>query len=321
MQPIKKVPLKLRATLLQDQKIIFDDDFSKDGPGDFPAHWNTTGSGAVTTINGLGGKWFSITHNSVVAPETGKTLPENCTIEFDLFLQNSGAGRTPRIEFGLTPVKNILKEDLYYKEKFYVMIDHYDERNEQAVEYGLRDLIGNKNNFPLTQYENEVLHVAMAINGSRIRVYFDGEKLIDLPRALTSGMRNNFFITNVYTIPASEQGVLVGNVRITEATNDARSSVAKQLKKEGKFTTNDILFDVNNDIIKTSSYTLLNEIGETLQQKTSMKIKIIGHTDADGEDKANQILSEKRAIAVKNYLQNKFSIAAHRMTTVGMGES
>lgn len=317
----KKSAAQINSDFISGTKIIFGDDFSQDGTGDFPANWNTTGSGAVTTIHGLNGKWFSITHNSIVTPEMRKTLPENCTIEFDLFLQSNGNSRTPRIEFGLTPVKNILKEDLYYAEKFYMMIDRYADRNEQAVEYGLRNLIGNKNNFPLTKYENEVLHIAMAINGSRIRIYFDGEKLIDLPRALTATMRNNFFITNVYTIPASELGVLVGNVRIAEAGNDARSSVAKQLKENGKFTTNDILFDVNKDIIKPSSYSILNEVGKTMQQDESLKIKIVGHTDSDGDANDNQQLSEKRAFAVKSYLQNKFSISLNRMSAAGMGES
>lgn len=312
--------VKNSSDFVPGNHVIFTDDFSQDALGDFPANWNTNGSGEVTTIDGLDGNWLNIAHASVVTPEMGKTLPENSTIEFDLFLQNSGSGRTPRIEFGLTPVKNILKDDVYYLDKFYMMIDHYDQKNEVAVEYGLRDLIGNKNNFPLTNYENQILHVAMAINASRIRVYLDGEKLIDLPRALTTEMRNNFFITNVFTVPASEQGVLISNVRVAAATEDARKSVSKQLLEDGNFSTNDILFDVNKDVIKSSSFTILNEIGETLKKNSSLKLKIVGHTDSDGDKQTNQTLSENRAIAVKNYLSEKFEINSSRLTTLGMGE-
>lgn len=300
--------------------VIFADNFAKDANGDFPAQWNTNGSGEVTTINGMPGKWLNISHNSVVTPEMKKALPENCTIEFDLFLQENGNQQVPLIDFGITPVKNVLKEDLYYKDKFYMRVGRYNEPDGKTVEYGLKDLLGNKNNFDLTSYSGKILHVSMAINNTRIRVYLDGEKLIDLPRALTSQMRNNFFITNVYTVPASELGVLVSNVRIASGEKDARASVSKQLMEEGKFSTSDILFDVNKDTIKPSSFNIIDEVGGTMSQNPTLKIKIIGYTDSDGNEAANKTLSEKRAMAVKNYLQTNNKINASRMMTFGMGE-
>ena len=53
------------------------------------------------------------------------------------------------------------------------------------------DAIGNKNDFPITSYANKVLHISMAINKTRVRVYFDKTKLIDLPRILTPDLRND----------------------------------------------------------------------------------------------------------------------------------
>jgi OOP family OmpA-OmpF porin len=308
------------SDFVSGNKIIFEDDFSNDAIGDFPAKWNTNGSAEITTIEGQEGKWLGITHNSVVNPELNKILPENCTIEFDLFLQDLGQG-IPLIDFGLTPVKNILKEDLYYLDKFYLRIGGYNEANGQIVEYGLKDMIGNKNSFPLTSYVNKILHVSMSINKTRIRVYLDDKKLIDLPKALTESMRNNFFINNVYTVPASEQNLLVGNIRIAETVTDNRSLLIKKLLEEGQATTNEILFDVNKAIIQSSSFPILQQLGDALKDNPTLKIKIIGHTDADGEATDNMILSEKRANAVKSYLVEKFKISGERMTTSGMGES
>src|SRR5689334_15930600 len=100
---------------------LFTEKFEQDALSDFPAQWNTNGSGKVVTINGKPGKWLDIVQNSVVNPVLDKALPENCTIEFDLFLQ-AGEGNTPYIVFGLTASKDIVKEDVYYKPKFYVSL-------------------------------------------------------------------------------------------------------------------------------------------------------------------------------------------------------
>ncbi len=302
-------------------KIIFEDRFEKDALADFPAQWNTNGSGKVVTIEGIPGKWLDIVHGSVVNPVMNKALPENCTIEFDLFLQASGDRSIPIIQFGLTPVKDVLKQDLYYLDKFYVTIARYNERDGKQVEYGLKDPVGSKNEFDLVSYTNKVLHVSMSINKTRIRVYFDKEKLIDLPRALIPEMRNNFYFTNVHVVPASELGVLVSNLRIASSETDARSLLIKQLMEEGKAVTNDILFDVNSDVIKPESYHIINQFGEALKANPSLKIKITGHTDSDGVAANNLSLSQKRSAAVKKYLVSNYGITDSRINTDGKGAS
>lgn len=301
--------------------IIFADQFEQDALSDFPAQWNTNGSGTIVTIDGLPGKWLDIAHNSVVNPVMDNPLPENCTIEFDLFLQSAGEQSVPLIQFGLTPVRDLLKEDLWYKNRFFTSIARYNEQNGRAIEYGLSQVIGNKNDFNLLAYTNKVLHVSMAINKTRIRVYFDKTKLIDLPRALTPELRNNFFIANTYVIPAAELGVLVSNLRIASADTDARSLLIKQLMEEGKAVTNDILFDVNSDVIKAESYGVVNQIGEALKTNPSLKIRITGHTDAVGTADKNLVLSQKRAAAVKKYLAVNYGIADNRIATDGKGAS
>ena len=110
---------------------------------------------------------------------------------------------------------------------------------------------------------------------------------------------------------------MVSNVRYAVGAPDTRS----KLITEGRFSTTGILFDVNSDRIKASSEGTLKEIAQVLKENPTVKIKIIGHTDADGADAANQTLSEKRAVSVKNTLSADFGIAADRMTTEGKGES
>ncbi|NEW79401.1 MAG: OmpA family protein, partial [Gelidibacter sp.] len=47
---------------------------------------------------------------------------------------------------------------------------------------------------------------------------------------------------------------------------------------------------------------------------------IAGHTDSVGSDKSNQLLSERRAAAVRDYLISN-GINADRFTSVGFGEN
>ena len=58
-----------------------------------------------------------------------------------------------------------------------------------------------------------------------------------------------------------------------------------------------------------------------LKENEAVRIKIIGHTDSDGDDPKNMELSKKRAESVRNALMNEFQISSSRMETDGKGES
>ena len=85
--------------------------------------------------------------------------------------------------------------------------------------------------------------------------------------------------------------------------------------------THGILFDVNSATIKPESYGTLKEMANVLNEYAELKVKIVGHTDADGKDDANLDLSKRRAAAVKETLSKEFGIDASRMETDGKGES
>lgn len=299
--------------------VIYSDNFSKDALNDFPATWNTNGSGKVVTISGLDGRWLEIAHNTIVHPLLKKPLPENCTIEFDLYLAAEGTRITPVVMFGLTPVKNILTEDVFRSEKFYTTIERYNEMDGHNLEYGLREAIGNKNSFPILSYNNKMMHVSIAINKARIRIYLDETKLIDLPTALKPAMLNNFFLASGYVMPAAEMGMYVANIRIAAADVDARSLLVKELLEKGSASTSDILFDVNKDVIKKESFPIINQIADAMKKDASLKIKIVGHTDNVGNASENLALSKRRAEAVSSYLIYSAGIDAQRIAADGKG--
>jgi len=82
-----------------------------------------------------------------------------------------------------------------------------------------------------------------------------------------------------------------------------------------------ITFDFDKATIRASSEPTLQEAGKVMERFASVKVRIEGHTDSVGADDYNQGLSERRAQAVKAYLEQNFKIDPGRIEAVGFGES
>jgi OOP family OmpA-OmpF porin len=81
-----------------------------------------------------------------------------------------------------------------------------------------------------------------------------------------------------------------------------------------------IRFESGRATIDPDSAGLLDRLIETALRCPTAEIEIAGHTDADGEDALNQILSEKRAQAVVDYFV-KQGLPASRFTATGYGST
>ncbi|WP_373513581.1 OmpA family protein, partial [Persicitalea sp.] len=158
--------------------------------------------------------------------------------------------------------------------------------------------------------------VAMWRQKQRLRVYVDELKVFDLPRIFPTDIKLNAMRLHSQLSEDDDQ-MFLSNIRLAVGAPDTRS----KLITEGKFVTTGITFDVNSANIKSESYAVLKDIAETLQENASVKVKIIGHTDSDGEEAANLALSKKRAESVKEKLASEFGIDKGRLETDGKGET
>lgn len=86
------------------------------------------------------------------------------------------------------------------------------------------------------------------------------------------------------------------------------------------FSFTNLQFETAKADLKAVSYSHLKNLVEIMKRKKELKIRIDGHTDSDGEESANQVLSQKRAESVKNYLVSQ-GIDAARIVAKGLGES
>jgi outer membrane protein OmpA-like peptidoglycan-associated protein len=161
----------------------------------------------------------------------------------------------------------------------------------------------------------KVNHVIFWVQNRRVRIYHKGAKVLDMPTNIYEGSKFSRLCFKLYR--GASAGSYISNIKITTAAPDTRN----KLLTEGKLVTYGIYFDVNKDIVKPESYGTLKEIATILQENPTVKIKIVGHTDSDGDDNSNLDLSKRRAASVKNSLVKDFSIDAERIETDGKGES
>lgn len=301
------------------EKTLYFDDFSRVEIGDFPADINTNASGEIVTINGKEGKWLNLTKNGNFLFDAIKTLPENFTLEFNAGIQNDPSNNYS----GLGLIFSTVKEDLL-KQNFFSAGTSALFLHPGAAEASVSVISSNTNGvsfdnqIKMPQWDvadNRFVKVSIWRQKGRLRVYANEDKLVDIPRFFTEndGQYQMSICRNFF----NECSVFINNIKYSIAASDTRS----KLLTEGKFSTTEILFDTNSDKIKPESNAIIADIGKILIDNPGLKIKIIGHTDSDGNPAANQTLSVKRAEAVKMRFVYGFGIDETRIITDGKGSS
>jgi len=312
---IQKLESFTQYDFVPGDKILFYEDFSQDATGDFPALWTSNGSGEVKTVNIAPGKWFHMNgEDAVYCYSRSVSFTDNFIIEFDII---------PDAEYQYGIRLTLYEEDP----------DDQKELNDDLFpgKSGLHIQIG-KDGWQTRGYTNDpegdwiegqsarnpvaaeqTNHVIIWIQKRRVRIYHQGAKALDVPTNIYSHTKFNRFLFSgwdAYSWP------MITNLSITSAAPDTRS----KLITEGRLTTYGITFDVNKANIKPESYGTLNDIATVLKENPGVKVKIVGHTDSDGDDALNLDLSMRRAESVKNELSSKFGIEDSRMVAEGAGE-
>ena len=93
---------------------------------------------------------------------------------------------------------------------------------------------------------------------------------------------------------------------------------ARQGCPEIKYTAHAVTFAVNSAVLTASGKNELDQLYAYLVDHPEISIKLEGHTDASGNDKINNPLSENRALSAKAYLVSK-GISSGRIETEGFG--
>jgi OmpA-OmpF porin, OOP family len=312
------------------EQVIYSNDFATDNMGELPTGWNTSGNGVVSTIGSLKGNWLQLYQSAGFLSDNTAEFSENFTVEFDLVLRRADPKTYfPMLKFGLLAsgelptTDNSLVKDYYQNFALELSVQPGDYNGShmhmQTYDKRKRYLNTDIKQYPkLQNLFNQVIHVAMQVQKERLRVWFNEDKMYDLPKAIIAGTVLNqlYFVVNTSSGKNEETGYSVSNFKVAKGLPDTRH----KLVDDGKFTTTGILFDINSAVIKPESTGVLREIADVLTKHPDIKVNIIGHTDSDGSDAANLELSKKRAAAVRQAFINDYKIDESRLQSDGKGE-
>ncbi|HET9054893.1 MAG TPA: OmpA family protein, partial [Cyclobacteriaceae bacterium] len=104
------------------------------------------------------------------------------------------------------------------------------------------------------------------------------------------------------------------------ASNQGCPEIAKEVIEKVSFAAKNIFFSTGSFKLLSKSHKSLNDVADLMRADASLKLDIDGHTDAVGSEESNQVLSEKRAASVRDYLISK-GIEAERLVATGYGET
>jgi OOP family OmpA-OmpF porin len=310
------------------EKIVFFDNFAESR--DSLKKWRTNGKAEVVKPDSIMGKWIKLSNSTTYLPLINSTkFSENFTIEFDMIATGVDRSGNFGLEFTSLTDKNILpspekstgQPGLFIWGNLqpdgtimYTAQASLKQLGEGTGTSGRSSILSD---WTLADKANEKFHVSISVNKQWVRYYVNHAKVLDLPNFLP--LENyNAIILRLWNWSTNQPfEVLISNFRYVEGKIDIRSKIMTA----GKLVTQGIDFETGTDSLKVQSYGILKEIAQVLKANPKVRIKIVGHTDADGNEAENLALSKKRAGVIKNTLIKYFKIDNTRMDTDGKGET
>ena len=273
------------------ERVLFADDFTKDEVGDFPRRLELK-SGNMEVAEWQGGRFLRSTSDGSFEIALPETLPERFTLEFDYAASDwdSHVYFAPESE---SPT--------------YVVIGY------QGSHGGVAGGGTNSRSQTSKSYNKEVFPVRVMVDGSYAKVYMGDKRVGNAPNAKL-GRTNKI----LFKVSATEdRPSFYGNIRVAAGGKKLYDALAEK----GRVATQGIYFDTGSDRIRPESSGTLKEIGTMLKEHPELKLVIEGHTDNVGKPEGNQALSEKRAMAVRQYLVTTYQIEGTRLQAKGLGQT
>lgn len=311
------------------EKLIAYEDFSTDAIGDLPQKWNTNLSAEVVSLNTIPGNWMRIGkgYGTYVFSEIPSDIPEDFTLEFDIIYDFKPDAYAYKRHLNFI-VSNLADPNTYIGKhnqgKHYAKISlALGSSSGRGIFFTKKttnkELNMTGKSYPVSFSKEgspyEITHISILKKGTRIKVYANEEKVIDIPRATEPDI---LFKTIRFEseITPDDQHFYMSNIKFATGVNSA-----DRLFENGSYQAHGITFDSGSASIKASSYATLKQIAEVMKANPSKTYKIVGHTDNDGSDGVNIPLSENRATAVQKILKKEFDIDISRLQAMGKGSS
>lgn len=149
----------------------------------------------------------------------------------------------------------------------------------------------------------------------------DGTKTLFTGDASEAGEFKTTLLPGTYKVQANRPGYMPFEQEMTFEKEEEPLRIQMQRIVEGrKFVIKNLFFATAKTEILPESEPSLQELFEFLDANPDLRVKIVGHTDNVGNDRANKILSEGRALSVMQSMIDR-GIASDRLEYEGRGES
>ncbi|HVI99273.1 MAG TPA: hypothetical protein VM657_09430 [Sphingomonas sp.] len=218
-QPASDAPQTKRPRLTLNQGFDFTPgthvvtaiDFADAAVGAMPPAWKTNGSGQIVASPDLPGKWLALQAFATYKLATPPTLADRFTVEFDIVPVGDTLRDVGGVTFGFAADNSVQS----------YMQDAYNDGAINAVELNFAgdssvasSATGISHFFKpaLDGYINRPMHVSMAVDGDRMRVYIGREKIADAQ--LFDGNRARYLFISAPVRYDHGAQALIGNLRI-----------------------------------------------------------------------------------------------------------
>lgn len=296
-------------------KVIFYDDFSDTDEGEFPLKWTLKGfptrdnrNNAVEVVS-YNKQHFLRSQPAAKGEYQGRStqyiklnvkgdMPEKFTVEFDA----------------------ILGQGTLYNQYFLLLGNDKSElpgsgANISALNFNKGYGSSANTKTAVSKNDGKIHHIAVSVNGTFVKAYIDNERVVNDPDGIKRPIKYIGIVMETNN-GAQSDTLMLSNLRVAEGGK----KIASALSTDGKIVTHGILFDPGSDTIRPESIATLKMILKLLNDDPELKFSIEGHTDSQGSSASSQPLSEKRAVAVKNWLIAK-GISGDRLQAKGWGEA
>lgn len=287
-------------------KVLLFDDFVETDVGDYPARWTVKSGGgnAVEVVSYKGQKWFKATPSEDgvntaslhwLRYEAKGDMPKKFTVEFDADMGGPFA---------------------------VVFAESAEESSGRELVFERSEVYSHNVRSPLKPFGPVVKRVSISVNGTYLKAYIGGSRVLQDPDAIVRpiakiGFRFLQMLGRGVDINEDPEGLkhqMFTNFRLAEGGKD----VAQVLNTEGRIVVHGIYFDTGSAVIRPESGGALRNILALLQQDAALRFRVEGHTDDQGGPSVNGPLSEKRAAAVKAWLEAQ-GVDAKRLESKGLG--
>ena len=108
--------------------------------------------------------------------------------------------------------------------------------------------------------------------------------------------------------------------RAAPATGDTGQTTAAQSASSALPSLGTVHFDTDQATLTPEDQATLDRAAAAMKSNAGAHLRVEGYTDSTGSDTHNQTLSQRRAMAVADYLKEK-GIEGSRLTGAGFGDS